>query len=80
MSSDEWLTGFFVTESVQTALLVGGFVAAVAAVVGVFTVVRGQSFAGHALADLGAVGGSASFLLGISQLWGFVGAACSRHS
>ncbi|QUD83277.1 metal ABC transporter permease [Gordonia polyisoprenivorans] len=74
MSSDEWLTGFFVTESVQTALLVGGFVAAVAAVVGVFTVVRGQSFAGHALADLGAVGGSASFLLGISQLWGFVGA------
>ncbi|MBE7192561.1 MAG: metal ABC transporter permease, partial [Gordonia polyisoprenivorans] len=46
MSSNEWFTGFFTTESVQTALLVGGFVAAVAAVVGVFTVVRGQSFAG----------------------------------
>jgi zinc/manganese transport system permease protein len=41
-------------------------------VVGVFTVIRGQSFAGHALADLGATGGSGAFLLGVSQLWGFV--------
>lgn len=74
MTDDAWLTGFFSSGPVQTALVVGGFVAAVAALVGVFTVVRGQSFAGHALADLGAVGGSASFLVGFSQLWGFVGA------
>jgi zinc/manganese transport system permease protein len=66
--------GFFQSAPVQTALVVGGFVAVVAAVVGVFTVIRGQSFAGHALADLGAVGGAAAFLLGISQLWGFIGA------
>jgi len=66
--------GFFASAPVQTALVVGGFVAAVAGVVGVFTVVRGQSFAGHALADLGAVGGAAAFLLGIGQLAGFVGA------
>ncbi|MCH4249855.1 MAG: metal ABC transporter permease [Microbacteriaceae bacterium] len=66
--------GFFTTEAVWTALLVGGFAALVAAVAGVFTVMRGQSFAGHALADLGAVGGSGAFLLGVSQLWGFVGA------
>ena len=65
---------FFASAPVQVALLVGGVVALVSGLVGVFTVMRGQSFAGHALADLGAVGGSAAFLLGISQLWGFVGA------
>ena len=34
---------------------------------------RGQSYAGHALADISVTGGSASFLVGISPLWGFVG-------
>lgn len=65
---------FFTSSTVHTALIVGGFVAAITGVIGVFTVIRGQSFAGHALADLGAVGGSGAFLIGISQLWGFVGA------
>jgi zinc/manganese transport system permease protein len=64
--------GFFGSEPVRTAVIVGAVVAVVSGLVGVFTVVRGQSFAGHALADLGAVGGSAAFLLGVSQLWGFV--------
>jgi zinc/manganese transport system permease protein len=68
------MTGFFASQPVQTALVVGALVSVVSALVGVFTVLRRQSFAGHALADLGAVGGSAAFLLGISQLWGFVGA------
>jgi zinc/manganese transport system permease protein len=68
------MSGFFASQPVQTALIVGALVAAVSGLVGVFTVLRRQSFAGHALADLGAVGGSAAFLLGISQLWGFVGA------
>jgi zinc/manganese transport system permease protein len=68
------LMGFLDSPTVHTALIVGGLVAAVTGVVGVFTVVRGQSFAGHALADLGAVGGSGAFLIGISQVWGFVGA------
>ena len=48
-------------------------VAVVSAVVGVFTVLRGQSFAGHALTDVSTAGGSAAFLLGISPLLGFVG-------
>jgi zinc/manganese transport system permease protein len=65
-------TGFFHSSVVLTALAVGPAVAIVTGVVGVFTVVRGQSFAGHALADMGAVGGSAAFLLGVNQLWGFV--------
>ena len=68
------MSGFFASEPVQLALLVGTLVASVTALVGVFTVLRRQSFAGHALADLGAVGGSAAFLLGIPQLVGFVGA------
>jgi zinc/manganese transport system permease protein len=66
--------GLLTSATVQTALIVGCFVAFITGVVGVFTVIRGQSFAGHALADLGAVGGSGAFLIGISQLWGFVGA------
>jgi zinc/manganese transport system permease protein len=66
--------GFFTSQTVSTALIVGSFVAFVTGIVGIFTVTRGQSFAGHALADLGAVGGSGAFLVGISQLWGFVGA------
>ena len=39
---------------------------------GGLTVVRGQSFAGHAFADITANGGSAAFLLGVSPLFGFV--------
>ncbi len=46
--------------------------------VGVFTVMRGQSFAGEALGDIGTTGGSGAFLLGVGPLWGFVAAASSR--
>src|ERR1700753_4004628 len=64
------MSGFLASPSVHTALVVGGVVAVASAVVGVFTVIRGQSFAGHALADVGATGGSAAYLLGIAPLWG----------
>jgi len=67
--------GFLTNEPVLTAILVGGGAAVVSAVVGVFTVMRGQSFAGHALADVSSAGGSASFLLGINPLLGFLGMA-----
>jgi zinc/manganese transport system permease protein len=67
--------GFFASGPVQTALVIGGGAAIVSGVVGVFTVMRGQSFAGHALADVSSAGGSASFLLGISPLLGFLGMA-----
>ena len=67
--------GFFVSAPVHTALIVGGGAAVVSGVVGVFTVMRGQSFAGHALADVSSAGGSASFLLGINPLLGFLGMA-----
>lgn len=65
--------GFFSSSAVELALVVGGLVAIVAATVGVFTVIRGQSFAGEALGDIGATGGSSAYLAGIAPIWGFVG-------
>ena len=67
--------GFFGSASVHLAVLVGALVAIVAGCVGVFTVIRGQSFAGEALGDIGAAGGSSAYLAGIAPLWGFVGVA-----
>lgn len=65
--------GFFTNAPVATAVVVGGLAALVSGVLGAFTVMRGQSFAGHALSDVSAVGGSAAFLLGFSPLLGFAG-------
>src|SRR5450755_3787929 len=65
--------GFFSSAPVHVALAAGGVVALVSGIVGSFAVIRGQSYAGHALADISVTGGSASFLIGISPLWGFVG-------
>jgi zinc/manganese transport system permease protein len=64
--------GFFSSGPVDVALTVGGIVAVVSGIVGVFTVIRGQSFAGHALSDIGTAGGSAAVLVGTSTLYGFV--------
>ena len=67
--------GFFHSAQVQVAAGVGAIVAVVAGTVGVFTVIRGQSFAGEALADVSTSGGSAAFLVGVGALWGFAAAA-----
>jgi zinc/manganese transport system permease protein len=64
--------GFFSSEPVHVALAVGAIAAIVSGIVGVFTVIRGQSFAGHALSDIGTAGGSAAFLVGVSTLYGYV--------
>ena len=65
--------GFFTSGPVRTAAVLGGVVAVVSAVVGVFTVMRGQSFGGHALGDVAAAGGSGALLFGLSPVTGFVG-------
>ena len=57
---------------VRTALLIGAVVAVTSGVIGVFTVIRGQSFAGHSLADVATTGGSGAFLVGLNQFWGFL--------
>jgi zinc/manganese transport system permease protein len=67
--------GFFASGPVHAALVVGAVVALVTGAVGVFTVIRGQAFAGHALGEVGSAGGSAAFLGGANPLWGFMGIA-----
>ena len=64
--------GFFSSQPVRTAFLCGTVVAITSGVVGVLTVIRGQSFAGHSLADVATTGGAGAFLVGISQFWGFL--------
>lgn len=70
-----WLfePGFFSNGPVHVAIVIGGVVAIVSSTVGVFTITRGQSFAGHSLADVSTAGGSGAFLLGMNPLFGFVG-------
>ncbi len=65
--------GLFSSGPVRTAAVVGVITAVVSATVGVFTVIRSQSFAGHALTDVATTGGSAAYYLGISPLVGFIG-------
>ena len=67
--------GFFQSSLVQIAVVIGALAAVVSAVVGVFTVLRGQSFAGHAFGDIEATGGSGAYLVGIGPLLGFLIAA-----
>jgi zinc/manganese transport system permease protein len=64
--------GFWSSGPVHVALAVGAVIAITSAVVGVFTVIRGQSFAGHSLADIATTGGAGAFLVGVNQFWGFL--------
>jgi zinc/manganese transport system permease protein len=65
-------TGFFESDAVRNALIVSGVVALVAGAVGVFTVMRGQSFAAEAFGDIGTTGGAGAFLVGSGPLAGFL--------
>jgi zinc/manganese transport system permease protein len=64
--------GFFQSSPVHTALVIGAAVALVAGALGVFTVMRSQSFAAEALGDIGTTGGSGAFLVGAGPLSGFL--------
>jgi zinc/manganese transport system permease protein len=66
--------GLLTSAPVRTALLIGAVVAVTSGVIGVFTVIRGQSFAGHSLADVATTGGAGAFLAGVNQFWGFLAA------
>ena len=67
--------GLFTSSPVQIAALVCAVVAVVAGAVGMFTVIRGQSFAGEALGDIGTTGGAAAYLIAAGPLWGFAAIA-----
>ncbi|MDQ6930968.1 MAG: metal ABC transporter permease [Candidatus Eremiobacteraeota bacterium] len=57
----------------QNALLVGAIVSIVAGVIGFFVVLRGASFATHALAQVGFAGAAGAVLLGIDPIFGLLG-------
>src|SRR6476620_9596914 len=60
-------------EFMRTAFAAGGIVAVLSGIVGYFLVLRGQTFAGHALSHVGFTGATGAVLLGMSPLWGMVG-------
>ncbi len=57
---------------VQNAFAAGSLVAVVAGVLGYFLVVRGLTFAGHALSSIGFAGAAGAVLLGIPPVYGLL--------
>jgi len=56
----------------RDAFLAATVVAVVAGATGFFLVLRGQTFAGHALAHVGFTGATGAVLVGVAPLWGLV--------
>ena len=56
----------------RNAFTAATVVAIVSGTVGYFLVLRGQTFAGHALAHVGFTGATGAVLIGVSPLWGLV--------
>ena len=63
----------FQYEFITNAFIASGIVAVVSGVTGYFLVMRGQTFAGHALSHIGFAGATGAGLIGLSPLWGLVG-------
>jgi zinc/manganese transport system permease protein len=62
----------FAYDFMVNAFAASGIVAVVAGIVGYFLVLRGQTFAGHALSHVGFAGATGAVLIGIPPLWGLV--------
>jgi zinc/manganese transport system permease protein len=63
----------FQYEFMTNAFAAAGIVAVVSGVVGYFLVMRGQTFAGHALSHIGFAGATGAGLIGLAPLWGLLG-------
>ncbi|GAN76990.1 metal ABC transporter permease [Acidisphaera rubrifaciens] len=63
----------FAYDFMQNAFAAAGIVAVLAGVVGYFMVLRGQTFAGHALSHVGFTGATGAVLVGLSPLAGMMG-------
>ncbi|GAC1629375.1 MAG: metal ABC transporter permease [Ktedonobacteraceae bacterium] len=57
---------------IQNALLTGSMVAVVAAIIGYFLLVRGLTFAGHALPNIGFAGAAGAVLFGVPPVAGLL--------
>lgn len=63
----------FAYEFMTNAFAAAGIVAVVSGLTGYFLVMRGQTFAGHALSHIGFAGATGAGLIGLAPLWGLVG-------
>ena len=63
----------FAYDFMTNAFAAAGIVAMVSGLVGFFLVMRGQTFAGHALSHIGFAGATGAGLIGLAPLWGLVG-------
>jgi len=66
------ITDMFAYEFMNNAFAAAGIVAVVSGVVGYFLVMRGQTFAGHALSHIGFAGATGAGLIGLAPLWGLL--------
>src|SRR3984885_3502774 len=57
----------------RNAFAAAGVAAVVSGLVGYFLVLRGQTFAGHALSHIGFAGATGAVLIGLAPVWGLVG-------
>jgi len=73
ITTPERIPTMFEYEFMLNAFAASGIVAVLAGVVGYFLVLRGQTFAGHALSHVGFTGATGAVLVGVSPLWGMVG-------
>jgi zinc/manganese transport system permease protein len=63
----------FQYEFMINAFAAAGIVAIVSGMVGFFLVMRGQTFAGHALSHIGFAGATGAGLIGLAPIWGLLG-------
>jgi zinc/manganese transport system permease protein len=62
----------FAYDFMRTAFAAAAVVAIVSGTVGYFLVLRGQTFAGHALSHVGFTGATGAVLIGVAPFWGLV--------
>ena len=66
------ITDMFDYEFMTNAFAAAGIAALVSGIVGYFLVMRGQTFAGHALSHIGFAGATGAGLIGLAPLWGLL--------
>jgi zinc/manganese transport system permease protein len=67
------ITNMLQYEFMDNAFAAAGIAAVVSGLVGYFLVMRGQTFAGHALSHIGFAGATGAGLIGFSAIWGLTG-------
>ena len=66
------MLAFLQNTPVQTALALSASAVLLCGALGLLTLIRGQAFAGHVLADISSAGGAGSLLFNLSPLLGFL--------